>query len=128
MLNSTIITFSGTVIKGLGQAKKLALPTINLNPKFAPKSFRRGVYAAIVKTPVGIFPGALYFGPRFAPPCALVLEVHCIGLKKNLYRKRVTVEIKKRLRKVLKFATAAKAKTAIKKDANLVRSFISLPA
>jgi len=108
---------SGLVIKGLGLGKKLGLPpTMNLRVRRIPKSLRHGIYAVFVRTPLGEFPGVLHFGPRPAVRAPLSFEVHCFGLKKNLYKKHVTVEIKKRIRAVKNFSTIGMLKREIDKD------------
>lgn len=111
---------SGTVIKGLGIGKKLGFPTLNLNPARAPKNLKFGVYVVEVKTSAGDFDGVLHFGPRptiFAP---VSLEIYCIGLKKNLYGKKIKVFIKRRLRAVKKFKNAEELKRQIKKDISVI--------
>lgn len=111
------MSISGLVIKGLGIGKKLGLPpTMNLRIRRIPKTLRHGIYAVFVKTPIGEFKGVLHFGPRPAVHAPLSFEVHCFGLKKNLYGKRVSVEVKKRIRAVKNFATIAALKRAIEGD------------
>lgn len=108
---------SGLIIKGLGIGKKLGLPpTMNLRIRRIPKSFRYGIYAVFVKTPIGEFPGVLHYGPRPAVHAPLSFEVHCFGLKKNLYGKLVSVEIVKRLRGVKNFETVRRLRMAIEGD------------
>lgn len=111
------MSISGLVIKGLGIGKKLGLPpTMNLRVRRIPKSFRHGIYAVFVKTPVGEFSGVLHFGPRPAVHAPISFEVHCFGLKKNLYGKRVSVEVKKRIRAVKNFSSISVLKNAIERD------------
>lgn len=108
---------SGTVIKGLGLGKKkLGTPTLNLSPRRIPKNIKFGIYAVFVKTPAGFFKGVAHYGPRPAVKAAISFEVHCFGLKKNLYRKRITVGIKKRLRDVKNFPTLPALKEQIRRD------------
>lgn len=107
---------TGTVITGFGIGKKLGFPTLNLNPARAPKSLEFGVYAVQVKTPNGEFDGVLHYGPRPTIGAPISLEIYCIGLKKNLYGKKIKVFIKRRLRAVKKFKNASELKSQIKKD------------
>ncbi len=111
----------GFVIKGLGLGKKLGFPTLNLNPARAPKTLRFGVYAVQVKTPVGEFNGVLHYGPRPTIGAPVSLEIYCIGLKRRLYGKRISVIIKKRLRAVKKFKNKTELKRQIKKDINMLK-------
>lgn len=112
-----LLKFSGFVIKGLGLGKKLGFPTINLDPACAPKEFKHGVYGVIVKTPAGIFKGAMHFGPRPSIKNAPIsLEIHCIGLNKNLYGQEVEIKVGKCLRPICKFATKKELKKQLQKD------------
>lgn len=108
--------FSGTVLRGLRLAKKLGWPTLNLSLSRVPQSLHFGVYAVSVKTPIGFFHGVAYFGPRLVHKESTVFEVHCFGLKKKLYGVKITVEIKKRIRGVVHFATIAALKKTVAKD------------
>lgn len=110
------IKISGIVIKGQGIGKKLGFPTLNLNPMRAPEKLKFGVYAVEVKTAAGDFNGVMHFGPRPTISAPVSLEIYCIGLKKNLYGKRISILIKKRLRAVKKFKNASELKSQIKKD------------
>lgn len=110
------IRLTGTVITGLGRGKKLGFPTLNLNPARAPKNLKFGIYAVEVKTPAGEFNGVMHFGPRPTISAPVSLEIYCIGLKKNLYGKKIKVFIKRRLRAIKKFKNAGELKRQIKKD------------
>lgn len=115
-------TISTTVIKGLGLAKKLGWPTMNCSLRNIPKRLTRGVYAVQVQTRFGSFSGVAYFGPRFFHKKNIVFEIHCFGLKKNMYRKRITVILLKRLRGVKTFTTEAALKKQIKHDIRTARA------
>lgn len=110
------MTISGTVLRGLRLAKKLGWPTLNLSLSRVPKFLNFGVYAVKVKTPDSFFSGVAYYGPRFVHKESIVFEVHCFGLKKKLYGVKITVEIKKRIRGVVHFATIAALKKTVAKD------------
>lgn len=121
-----IPSISVSVIKGLGEAKRLGFPTLNISPRRAPKTFRHGVYAVYVKTSAGNFPGVAYFGPRFSStgaPASAVFEVHCFGVSKMPRVKRFTLEFIKRLRAPKKFSTADSLKRQISRDIAKARLF-----
>lgn len=118
------ISITGKVIKGLGKGKKFGFPTLNLNPRRAPKKLKFGIYAAYVHTPVGKFLGAVHYGPRPAVNASISFEVHCLGLKKNLYGKSITIILKKRLRAVRNFPTLAALKKQIQRDIEMARKNI----
>lgn len=109
-------SISGRIIKGLGKGKKLGFPTLNLNPKRVPKRLQFGIYAAWVQTPVGNFPGAVHYGPRPAVHAPISFEVHCIGLKKNLRGRCITITLKKHLRRIRNFPSLAALKKQIQRD------------
>ena len=112
---------SAKVIKGLRLAKKLGFPTLNINPARAKeKKLKQGIYVVEVKTPAGDFSGVLYFGPRHNAGGGLACEAHCFGLKKNLYGRRVKINVKRFLRKPKKFASSTALKRAIASDISAV--------
>ena len=119
----------GVVVKGLGLGKKFHLPpTMNLRVKKMSKKLKYGVYAAVVKTPVGIFNGVAHYGPRPAVSAPVSFEIHCFGLKKNLYGQRVSVALKKRIREVKNFPSIAALKKAIRKDVLMAKKMLKLSA
>ncbi|MEK7524050.1 MAG: riboflavin kinase [Patescibacteria group bacterium] len=114
---SHVIT--GTVIKGSGIGKKLGLPpTMNVHTKEVPKTLKFGIYAVRVKMGGRFLPGVAHYGPRPAVHAPKSFEVHCwdFGRRKNMYGKKITVEIVKRLRPVKNFKTIAGLKRAIERD------------
>ena len=113
---ASTIYISGTVIRGRKEARGLGFPTVNLRPSRAPKSLVQGIYATFTTTPVGVFKSVLYFGPRHGEGRARVLEVHCFGLTKSLYGKKVKVVFVKKIRSPRQFKTLAALKNAIKSD------------
>jgi len=44
------------------------------------------------------------------------LEVHCIGLNEDLYGVDVEIQVKKRIRDIVKFASEVELKEAIRQD------------
>lgn len=125
--NYSKLIISGLVTEGLGIGKKFGLPpTMNLRVRRIPKTLRHGIYAVFVKTPVGEFPGVLHFGLRPAVHAPLSFEVHCFGLKKKMYGKRVSVEIVKRIRAVKNFATIAALKKAIEGDVKEAKRILKI--
>lgn len=117
---------SGTVIKSLGMGKKLGFPTLNLNPKKVPKFLRRGIYAVYVRADGRTFKGVLHYGLRPTHGLPVSFEVHCIGLKKNLYGRRISIIIKKRLRSVKNFVNESALKKRIKLDEASAKAYFLL--
>ncbi|MBI2638954.1 alpha/beta hydrolase [Candidatus Peregrinibacteria bacterium] len=111
-----MMKITGFVQLGMGEAKKMGFPTLNISPKKIPKNFSMGVYAVRVRTPMRNFCGIAYYGPRFGHKDSFTFEAHCFGLKKNLLHIPITVEIVKRIRGVKKFKSVADAKKCIRRD------------
>ncbi|MFA6520951.1 MAG: riboflavin kinase [Candidatus Gracilibacteria bacterium] len=120
-MEENIIIF-GKVLKGLGIGRKLGFPTLNLNPQLAPKKMEYGIYAVVVKVGERQFKGALHYGVRPTGNLPSSLEVHCIGLNEDLYGQEVEIQIKKRIRDIVKFAGEVELKEAIAKDVEIARS------
>lgn len=117
------MTIFGPVIKGLGLGKKLGFPTINLSLACAPKKLEHGVYAVTVKTPAGIFKGAMHYGPRPSiKGVPISLEIHCVGLNEDLYGENVGIKVGKYLRPIREFATQDEFKKQLGKDVKLIKS------
>ena len=109
--------FSGRVIKGLGRGEKTGFHTMNLNPKRVPVSLVHGIYAVRVKTPIGSFNGVAHFGPRPTHGAGISFEVHAFGLRKNIWRKNVEVEIvEPRIRTIRHFKSEKALTKAIQSD------------
>lgn len=124
----TKIIISTTVIKGLGLAKKLGWPTMNCSLQNIPRRLAQGVYAAQVQTRFGNFGGVAYFGPRLFHKKNIVFEIHCFGFKKNMYRKRITVILKKRLRGVKTFAAETTLQKQVQRDIQAARAYVHRPS
>ena len=110
------IFLSGIVVKGLGIAKKLGFSTINLPVRNMPRALTFGIYAVRVKTKIGLFGGVAHYGPRVFHHAPVSFEVHCFGLKKNLHRRRVSVEIIEKIRRVKNFKNQTLLIKEIRRD------------
>ena len=118
------IKISGFVQSGIGEAKKMGFPTLNISPKKIPKKLPMGVYAARVRTRMGNFCGVAYYGPRFGHKNSLAFEVHCFGLKKKLLHIPITIEMVKHIRGVKKFKSAAALKNRVRRDIALDKKIL----
>lgn len=119
------IHISGTIVKGLGIGKRYNLPpTMNLRVRRIPKTLLHGIYAGRAKTAAGVFVAVMHYGLRPAVKAGLSFEVHCIGLKKNIRRGRVKIEIVRRIRSVKNFKTIAGLRRAIKRDIEIAKRLL----
>ncbi|MGD9108086.1 MAG: riboflavin kinase [Gammaproteobacteria bacterium] len=91
----------GTVMKGLGEARKLGCPTANITTKKQPFS---GIFTALVTLNGKKFPGLVFSGIRHSHDKKLVTEVHILnGFKKMIYGEKIEVVLKIKLRDNMKF-------------------------
>lgn len=115
--------FTGHVIFGKKRGRALHFPTINLVVK-GNFGLGFGVYVVRVKTSLGVFSGALHYGPRetFGEK-ELSLEIHLLDFEGNLYGEEVEVEVLHKIREVRVFPDAEALKRQIAEDVNAVRDF-----
>ena len=110
-------TIEGNVKKGEKRGRKIGFPTCNLDlgNYIVPKV---GVYSSIVVINKKIIKKGIVnigYKPTFGKN-KLLLEVHILGLKKNLYDKRIKVMLIKFVRSEKKFKSIDQLKIQIKKD------------
>lgn len=119
-----MLKITGFVQRGLGEAKKMGFPTLNISLQKIPRKFSMGIYAARVQTPAGNFFGTAYYGPRFGHENSFTFEVYCFGLKKKLPHIPITIEIVKRIRGVKKFKSIGALKKQIQRDVAIVKKIL----
>ena len=110
-------TIEGNVKRGEKRGRKIGFPTCNLDlgNYIVPKV---GVYSSIVVINKKIKKKGIVnigYKPTFGKN-KLLLEVHILGLKKNLYDKRIKVMLIKFIRSEKKFKSVDQLKIQIKKD------------
>ncbi len=109
-------SIEGKVVKGNMRGRKIGFPTCNIMLKdyIMPKL---GVYSVLVKFGKFKKKGIANIGyrPTFGGK-TLLLEVNIFGLKKNLYKKNLTVEFVNFIRNERKFKNINELKKQIKKD------------
>ena len=119
--------FTGTVVEGLKNGRKLGLPTANIDfdgRKFIPKE---GVY--MTKT---IVDGRTYLSvtnigmhPTINTEKAN-LESHILDFDSDIYKKDIKIEFYKYIRGVIRFKNADELKAQIAKDIDNTRNELSL--
>ncbi len=97
--------FSGTVVKGKGIGMKWNIPTANLS---CSKNviLPHGVYLAGVFYKTKRYGGIVNIGFRptlYSKAGKKTVEVHILGFNKNIYRKKVEIELVKKIRDEKKF-------------------------
>jgi len=109
---------SGTVIKGLGNGKKLDFPTANLLFKSNYALPKEGVYYGITKIGKKTYKSIASFGthPTISELEKPILEIHILNYKKDLYDKELEFTFIRFLRENKKFATESELKSQIEND------------
>lgn len=121
------IWHTGTVIRGLGNGRKLGFPTANLAPD-APLELTKGVYAVWVIIDGQRHKGMLYVGTR--PTLGLhelTYEIHIFGIRRNLYNKRISFRVICRIRKEKRFKNEKELTAAMLNDMRLIQNLLKNP-
>lgn len=123
LLNIKTPLIRGAVQEGLGQGRLIGFPTANIDaPAQARKGLARGIYAARVLLGSTVYIGAAAIGVRNHNNAPLV-EVHVLGVKKNLYGKTLTITLDKKIRNVRSYKNTALLTKAISSDILKIDAF-----
>lgn len=111
---------TGIVVAGKQMGRKMGFPTANISVKHPLKMIPgRGVYAVRVFFESDVFDGMLNIGVR---PTVdqhsdeQTIEVHILGLDKELYNQAITVEFVARIRDEIRFENTEALKSRLKED------------
>ncbi len=119
--------YTGIVLKGNQDGRKIDFPTLNLSPSLIPQNLQHGVYVSTVAYKNKIYLGALYFGPRLVKKEShTVLEIHVIDFNQEIYNKKVEFEIGNFIRDIRDFSSMEELKLQIKKDIEKVKNLSTL--
>ncbi|MCK5533532.1 bifunctional riboflavin kinase/FAD synthetase [bacterium] len=118
---------SGMVVKGKGKGLEWNIPTANLSCS-GNVILPEGVYVANVFYKAKQYQGIVNIG--FRPTLYLgtgkkVVEVHIFRFNKNIYRKKVEIELIKKIRNEKKFVTKEKLIKQMIKDIEYAHNFFS---
>ena len=107
------------VVHGKRLGRTLGFPTANQYFPAERAIPSRGVYAVLCHTPYGTFPGVSNVGirPTTDSHGRVNCETHIIGMKGDLYGRRIRVEFLSKLRSEQKFNCVEELVEAIRKDA-----------
>ncbi len=116
-----MIIIYGRVVRGNGYGAKIGFPTLNLDRRNFLKLDKKpdfGIYYGIVTVLDRSYKAGIIIGPLDKKGLPKI-EAHLLGFSKNVYGKKVTIEIKKFIRKFKKFSSEEKLIVQIKKDMRL---------
>ncbi len=118
------LLYSGVVQRGEGRGKKLGFPTANLYlpDRILPSP---GVYLSETTLDNKRYRSVSYIGksPTFNGE-KLWLETHIIGVKSNLYRKRIVVDIREWIRSEKRYSSQADLVRQMEQDLLWVKSVV----
>ena len=100
-----LYSIKGTVIKGLGNGKKLSFPTLNIDPLDEYVEPKYGVYAVKVKLKGNEYLGMANIGfhPSISELDKAILEVHLFDFNEDVYGEKVTCTFLSYIREERKF-------------------------
>lgn len=117
MQNKTIKHFSGKVIKGSGDGRKIGFPTANILPDIDISSLKYGVYACEILIDDITHKGVAHYGPRAVfGEIIPQFEVHILEFNQNIYNKSVEVILGSYIRDTIKFDSIEALKKQIVED------------
>ena len=106
----------GVVIHGLGNGKKVNMPTANLDIKDIDKDIEYGVYATKVIIDDKSYLGVCNIGNRPTVDNKKTVEVLIIDFNKDIYGKNIEVRLLKKIRDIEKFDSLIDVKKQVDKD------------
>jgi riboflavin kinase / FMN adenylyltransferase len=108
-------SYTAIVQKGIQRGRALGFPTVNIpleDPEIS------GIYAGRV-----IEEGTVYTAAIFANQERKILEAYILDFSGDLYGKKITIELYKKIREAGKFTDDATLKKQIASDVEATRSF-----
>ncbi|MBI3588853.1 MAG: riboflavin kinase [Candidatus Liptonbacteria bacterium] len=109
---------AGVVIKGTRQGVKLGFPTANIVLLTDAPS---GIYAGKTTLNGNVYPSAIYIGPD-----RKLLETHLIDFSQEIYNQKISVQVDKKIREVIRFDNYDDLIAAIHEDIAQVKKFYRL--
>jgi len=118
--------FTGTVIKGMQNGRKINFPTANLLSDYT-KSTETGVYAAEVLLHKKHYYGMLYIGTR--PTLNFtqkVIELHLFDFHGDIYNEILQFRVIQKIREEKKFDNMNQLAMQIEEDEKAIRNIINI--
>ena len=107
---------TGQVIHGLGNGRKVNMPTANLDIKDLDKDIEYGVYAVKVIIDNQTFLGVCNIGSRPTVDNKKTIEVMIIDFNEDIYGKTIEIVLLKKIREIEKFNSLEDVKKQVDID------------
>lgn len=114
----------GKVIRGLGNGRKVNMPTANLDIKDLNEEIEYGVYACYVYVLNKRYMGVCNIGNRPTVDNALTIEVNIIDFNMDIYDYTITIELIEKIRSICKFNSLDEVKKQVDKDILYTRELL----
>lgn len=116
----------GTVIHGLGNGKKIGMPTANLDIKDIHEDTQYGVYACKVLIDDKYYIGVCNIGNRPTVDLNKTVEVTILDFNRDIYGKDIEIDLIEKLRDIKKFDSLNEVKKQVDKDIIKTRQIVKL--
>jgi len=117
-------SYSGIVVKGLGNGKKIGFPTLNIKLIDNELSIEVGVYVVTINIQNVIYKGMLYVGSR--PTLNLKeksIEIHVLNFEENIYNEQISFQIWQKIRDEVRFENIERLMEQLHHDKEMVYNF-----
>lgn len=116
----------GRVIHGLGNGKKIGMPTANLDIKDIHEDITFGVYACKVLIDDTYYLGVCNIGNRPTIDSNKTVEVTILDFNEDIYDKDIEIDLIEKLRDIKKFDNLNDVKKQVDKDIIKTREIVKL--
>ena len=112
----------GVVVKGKGNGAKIGFRTANIQVNSLRTLPDHGIYVSKTRMDIGTFPSVTFIGtsPTIHKNSVTtqnpLVETHIINFEKDLYGKKIHIELVEKIRDIKKFSSLAELSNAITKD------------
>ncbi len=111
----------GKVIHGLGNGKKVGMPTANIDFKSIDEKIEYGVYAAIIYLDNKKYLGVCNVGSRPTVDNKKTIEVNILDFNQDIYNQEIEIDLIEKIRDIKKFNNLDEVKQQVDKDIKKVR-------
>ncbi len=118
-MSSPGMSISGRVVKGIQKGSQIGYPTINIQPVKISRGIEFGVYVCMILIEQRDYKGVMHYGNKSIGTSdieKIFCEVYVFDFAKDIYGKRVDVNLLKKIRDVRQFDSEEDLVKQIKSD------------